>query len=82
MRVCEFVMSILGIGRHTRSMIVAVPMPAPMQSVTSAVVEIAPLQFVEHGAEDHRAGRAERMAHRDRAARNVDLVVRDVSACM
>ena len=64
-------------------MIVAVPMPAPMQSVTSAVVELAPLQLVEHGAEDHRAGRAQRMAHRDGAAVDVDLVVRSMSsACM
>ncbi len=54
-------------------MIVAVPMPAPIQSVTERGVEIAPLQFVEHGAEDHRAGRAERMTHRDGAAVHVDL---------
>ena len=55
-------------------MMVAVPMPAPMQSVTSAVFEVAALELVEHGAEDHRAGGAERMAHGDRAAIDVDLV--------
>ena len=54
-------------------MMVAVPMPAPMQSVTSPVDEIAPLQFVDQRAEDHRAGGAERMAERDGAAVDVDL---------
>ena len=58
---------------QTRSMIVAVPMPAATQSVTSAVRLAGPLEFVEHGAENHAAGRAERMAHRDRAAVDVDL---------
>src|SRR5690606_4144983 len=41
-------------------------------------VEIAALQFVEHGAENDRAGRAERMAHRNRTAIDVDLVVRNI----
>ena len=54
-------------------MIVAVPMPAPMQSVTSAVSLPRALELVEHGAEDHRAGGAERMAHGDGAAVDVDL---------
>src|SRR4051794_22549597 len=36
--------------------------------------EAAPLELVEDGAEDHRSGRAERMAHRDRAAIDVDLL--------
>ena len=55
-------------------MMVAVPMPPPMHSVMSAVALAGALEFVERGAEDHRAGRAERMAHRDRAAVDVDLV--------
>ena len=49
-------------------------MPAPMHSVTSASDLVGALQFVERGAENHRAGRAERMAHRDGAAVEVDLV--------
>src|SRR5580704_14611104 len=28
---------------------------------------VAPFQFIEHGAENHRAGRAQRMPHGDRA---------------
>src|SRR5690348_1761517 len=39
---------------------------------------VGALQFVEHGAQDHRAGRTERMAERDRAAIDVDLGVVDV----
>ncbi len=58
---------------QTRSMMVAVPMPAPMHSVTSAVRLAGALQLVERRAEDHRAGRAERMAHGDGAAVDVDL---------
>ena len=63
----------LGHCAHTRSMIVAVPMPAPMQSVTRAGREVAPLEFIEQRAEDHGAGGAERMAQRDGAAIDVDL---------
>ena len=63
---------------HTRSIIVAVPMPAPMHSVTQRGLQATALQFVEHGAEDHRAGGAERMAHGNRAAIDVDLVMADV----
>ena len=59
-------------------MIVAVPMPAPMHSVTSAGRQVAPLELVEQRAEDHRAGRAERMAHGDGAAVDVDLGVVEV----
>src|SRR6516165_385874 len=33
-----------------------------------------PLQLVEHGAEDHRTGGAERVSHRDRTAIDVDLL--------
>src|SRR5215469_14652356 len=33
-----------------------------------------PLQFVERGAEDHRASGAERVAHRDRPAIDVELL--------
>src|SRR5712672_1835285 len=39
---------------------------------------VGAFEFVEHGAEDHRAGGAERMAERDRAAIDVDLGVVDV----
>src|SRR5882672_6405026 len=39
-----------------------------------AALEIAPLQFVEHGADQDRAGGANGMAERDRAAIDVDLV--------
>ena len=59
-------------------MIVAVPMPPPMHKVMSAVPLAGALEFVERGAEDHRAGRAQRMAHRDRAAVHVDLAVVEV----
>ena len=57
---------------QTRSMIVAMPWPPPMHRVISAVVEVPPLELVERRAEQHRAGRAERMAERDRAAVDVD----------
>src|ERR1051326_7502998 len=36
---------------------------------------VTPLEFVEHSAKNHGAGRAERMAHRNGAAIHVDLVV-------
>src|SRR5689334_8645238 len=39
---------------------------------------VAALELVEHGAQNHRAGCAERMTERDRAAIDVDLVVVDV----
>src|SRR3954453_16753260 len=39
---------------------------------------VGALEFVEHGAQDHRAGRAKRMAKRDRAAVDVDLGIVDV----
>src|SRR5271169_4277649 len=35
--------------------------------------EPGPIQFIEGGAEDHGTGRAERMAHRDGAAIDVDF---------
>src|SRR5690606_40474553 len=38
----------------------------------------SPLQFVQNGAEQHRARRAERMAERDRAAIHIDLLVAEV----
>jgi len=40
---------------HTRSMIVAVPIPAPMHNVTSAVSRSRPFQFVDRDPEDHGA---------------------------
>src|SRR5580658_4729609 len=39
---------------------------------------VGALEFVEHGAEDHRTGGAERMAERDGAAIDVDLRLVDV----
>src|SRR5271166_1279557 len=39
-----------------------------------------PLEFVERGAEDHCAGRAERVAHSDGAAVDVDLARVDVES--
>src|SRR5262245_41461906 len=39
---------------------------------------VGALELVEHGAEDHRAGGAERMAERNRAAVDVDLGIVDV----
>src|SRR5947209_9784644 len=39
---------------------------------------VGALQFVEHSAQDHRAGRAKGMAERDRAAIDVDLGIVDV----
>src|SRR5579862_9066095 len=43
-----------------------------------AVAQLAALEFVDQRAEDHRAGGAERMAHRDRAAVDVDDLVGQV----
>src|SRR5829696_10055083 len=37
-------------------------------------LEVAPFQFVEHRADQDRAGRPDGMAERDRAAINVDLL--------
>ena len=59
-------------------MIVAVPMPPPMHKGDERRALAGALEFVERGAEDHRAGRAERMAHGDRAAVDVDLARVDV----
>src|SRR6186713_2975568 len=36
---------------------------------------VTPLEFIEHGPKNHGASRTEWMAHRDRAAIHVDLVV-------
>src|SRR5689334_19334691 len=43
---------------------------------------LAPLQLVDHRADEHGAGRAERVAHGDRAAVDVQLVVRDVQLAL
>jgi len=59
---------------HTRSMIVAVPIPAPMQSVTSAT----PLPLRSNSSSAVRPasrGSAQRMAERDGAAVYIDLGV-------
>ena len=55
-----------------RSTMVAMPMPPPTHSVHEARRASAALELVERGAEQHRAGRAERMAQGDRAAVHVD----------
>src|SRR5665811_891582 len=44
----------------------------------NAVLLVAALQFVDQRAEDHRTGRTERVAHGDRAAVDVDLVMRHI----
>jgi hypothetical protein len=53
-------------------------MPPPMQRVARRGFDVAALQLVQHRAEDHRAGRAEGMAHSNGAAVDVHLVVRHV----
>ncbi len=55
-------------------------MPAPMHSVTSAVLRSRRSSFVQHRTEDHRAGGAERVAHGDGAAIDVHPVVRNVES--
>src|SRR5262249_33996678 len=39
---------------------------------------VAAFQLVEHGTQDHGAGRAERMTHGDSTAIHIDLVVRNI----
>ena len=46
---------------HTRSMIVQCPYPANAER-HQARGQVAPLQLIQHGAEQHRAGGADRMA--------------------
>ena len=55
-------------------MMIAGAMPPAAHMVTRPRLQIAPLQLVEHGADQDRAGGADRMAERDRAAIDVDLV--------
>src|SRR3546814_6582823 len=43
-----------------------------------AALQVTALQLVEHGADQDRASRADRMAERDRAAVDVDLVAVDL----
>jgi hypothetical protein len=62
---------------QTRSMMVAMPMPAPTHRVASAVDLPRALQLVQGGAQDHGAGGAQRVAHGDGAAVDVDAVERD-----
>ena len=52
-----------------------------MHSVIERGALAGALEFVERGAEQHGAGRAERMAHRDRAAVDVDLLRIELNAC-
>ena len=59
---------------QTRSMMVAVPIPAPMQSVTRAVACWRRSSSSRTVPEQHRARGAERVAERDRAAVDVDPV--------
>ena len=55
-------------------MMVAVPMPLPMQRVTSAVERSRRSSSSSTVPEQHRAGRAERVAHGDGPAIDVDLL--------
>ena len=55
-------------------MIVAMPWPPPMHIVMSAVPLARALQLVERRAEQHGAGRAERVAEGDGAAVDVDAL--------
>ena len=57
---------------HTRSMMVAAPMPRADAEGGEAGFLVAALDLVEEGAEDHRAGGAEGVAHGDGAAVDVD----------
>src|SRR5271157_3440257 len=43
---------------------------------------VAALQLVDHGAENHRAGGTQRVAHRDGAAVDVELLVGDVQVLL
>src|SRR5271168_3338910 len=43
---------------------------------------VAALELVDHGAGDHRAGGTERVSHRDGAAVDVELLVRDVEVLL
>src|ERR1700757_5087803 len=43
---------------------------------------VAALQFVDHSAQDHRAGGTQRVTHRDGAAVDVELLVGDVQVLL
>src|SRR5688572_15828119 len=49
--------------------------PAADAQGGQAVAQVAPLEFVDERAQDHGAGGAERVAHRDGATVDVDLLV-------
>ena len=62
-------------GHHQmRSSTVAMPWPPPMHCVASAYLPALALQQRSRLAGDARAGGAQRMAERDRAAVEIDLV--------
>ena len=68
----------LNVGHHIASSTVAMPWPPPMHWVASAYLPFS--RFKQRGrlAEDARAGRAERMAERNRAAVDIDLIQREL----
>src|SRR6266508_4562458 len=59
-------------------------MTTPVMSFFSASSRstVPALEVVEHGADEHGAGGAERVAHRDRAAVDVELLVRDAQVLL
>ena len=59
-------------------MIVATPMPPPTHSVHQCPFRGAAPQLVDHGRDEHRAGGAERVAHRDGAAVDVHVLLGQV----
>ena len=61
---------------HRRSTASATPLPPPRQSVAMPRFSVAALQRVEKRRQDTRAARADGVAERDRAAVDVDLVLR------
>ena len=58
---------------HSRSMIVPVPSPPPQHIVIEAERAVGALELVQRGGDEAGAGRADRVADRDRAAVRVHL---------
>jgi hypothetical protein len=58
---------------HTRSKMPAAPWPMPTHIVTMPYFQLVAAQRVHHGGRADRAGGAQRVAQRDRAAHRVDL---------
>ena len=60
-------------------MMIAGAMPPAAHIVTRRTLEIAPLEFVENRTDEHRAGGADRMTERDRAAVRIDLLAIEIA---